>query len=99
MRIGQAARLNFTALDQRQTLPVPGEVMHVSADRLENKRTGEVYYLARLKISSEPLHGFDPQKIGPGQPVVVFITTGERIFLAYLTEPIATTFRRALRES
>jgi HlyD family secretion protein len=99
VRIGQAARLNFAALDQRQTPPVPGEVMHVSADRLENKRTGEVYYLARLKISSEPLPGFDPQKVGPGQPVDVFITTGERTFIAYLTEPITNTFRRALRES
>jgi HlyD family secretion protein len=99
VRIGQEARLNFAALDQRETPPVPGEVIHVSADRLENERTGEIYYLVRLRISSEPLTGFDRAKIGPGQPVDVFITTGERTFAAYLMEPIVTTLRRSLRES
>ncbi len=99
VRIGQAARLNFSALDARTTPQVPGEVVNVSADRLEDERTGEVYYLARLKISAEPLQGFDPAKVGPGQPVEAFITTGERTFVAYLAEPITNTFRKALRES
>lgn len=99
VRIGQAARLNFAALDQRQTPPVPGEVLHVSADQLENERTGEVYYLARLRISAEPLPGFDPSQIGPGQPADVFITTGERTLVSYLVEPLVATFRRAMKES
>ena len=62
VRIGQAARLTFSALDAREMPQVPGEVVHVSADRLEDERTGEVYYLARLQISSEPLAGFDPSR-------------------------------------
>jgi HlyD family secretion protein len=99
VRIGQAARLSFSALDARETPQVPGEVVHVSADRLEDERTGEVYYLARLQISSEPLAGFDPAQVGPGQPVEAFITTGERTFVAYLAEPITKTLRRALKES
>ena len=74
-------------------------MVHISADRLQDSRTGEVYYLARLKISSAPLDGFDPARIGPGQPVEAFITTGERTFAAYLAEPITQALRRALRES
>lgn len=99
VRIGQAAQLRFAALDARETPPVPGEVAHVSADRMENERTGEVYYLARLQISPEPVPGFDPANVGPGQPVEVFITTGERTFLAYLADPIMNTLRRSFRES
>jgi HlyD family secretion protein len=99
VRVGQMARLQFSALDLRKTPQVPAEVVHVSADRLEDDRTGEPYYLARLKISSEPLAGFDPARIGPGQPVESFITTGERTFLSYLAEPLTKTLRRALRES
>jgi len=99
VRVGQAARLNFSALDARVTPPVPGEVVHVSADRLEDPRTGEIYYLVRLRISPEPIPGFDPAKVGPGQPVEAFITTGERTLIDYLTEPITQTLRRSLRES
>lgn len=99
VRVGQPARLNFLAFDQRDTPPVPGEVIHVSADRLENERTGEAFYLVRLRISSEPIRGFDLEKVGPGQPVEVFITTAERTFASYVMEPILNTLRRSLLES
>ena len=98
VHIGQEARLAFAALDQRETPQVAGQVTYLSADRLENERTGEVYYLARLNISAEPLQGFDLAQVGAGQPVEVFITTGERTFLAYVLEPLAHTVTRALRE-
>lgn len=99
VRIGQDARLNFSALDQREVPPVPGSVQHVSADRLTNETTGEPYYLVRLQITSDPVPGFDPAKVGPGQPVDVFITTGARTFVAYLTEPITKTMQRAVKEN
>ncbi|ESR23898.1 HlyD family type I secretion periplasmic adaptor subunit [Lutibaculum baratangense] len=99
VRLGQQARLAFSALDQREVPPVPGEVDRVSADRFVNDKTGEAYYLVRLAITVDPIEGFDPAAIGPGQPVEVFITTEERTFLTYLTDPIRKTFRRSLRES
>jgi HlyD family secretion protein len=99
VRVGQRARLQFAALDARATPPVPAEVVYISADRLEDERSGEVYYLARLEISAEPLAGFDPAKVGPGQAVEVFITTGTRSFLAYIAEPFMKTLSRSLRES
>lgn len=98
VRLGQAARLTFAALDHSTVPQVPGEVFLVSADRLENQRTGEAYYIAKLKISNEPIGGFDPTQIGAGQPVEVFITTGERTFLTYLTDPITKSFKRGMRE-
>lgn len=99
VHVGQNARLAFSALDQRITPQIGGEVTYVSADRLENERTGEAYYLARLKISSEPVQGFDRKKVGAGQPAEVYITTGQRTFLTYVIEPIAKTVTRAIREN
>jgi HlyD family secretion protein len=98
VHVGQGARLAFAALDQRETPQVDGTVTYLAADRAENERTGEVYYLARLDISDVPLQGFDPAQIGAGQPVEVFITTGERTFIEYLLEPIAHTVTRSMRE-
>ena len=96
--VGQEARLVFSALSQRATPPVPGEVVDVSADRLEDERTGEPYYLARLDISAQGMPGYDHRLVGPGQPVETFITTGERTLLAYLSAPFVDTLRRSLRE-
>jgi HlyD family secretion protein len=99
VHIGQSARLNFTALSQREFPAVPGEVAHVSADRIVDPKTGEVYYLTRMKISPDLPKGMDLSTIGPGQPVEVFITTRERTLIDYLIAPLKRTIDRSLRES
>jgi HlyD family secretion protein len=96
--VGQEARLVFAALDPRTTPQVLGHVTYISVDALENERTGEPFYIARLEIPTEPLAGFDPAEVGAGQPVEVYMTTGERTFLNYVVDPLLVTFRRAARE-
>lgn len=97
VHVGQEARLVLSAFP-RETPIVPAEVTHVSADRLENDRTGEPYYLVRLKMPPEMPGTIDPAELRPGQPVEVYITTDERTFLNYLAEPISSTLRRSFRE-
>lgn len=99
VRVGQAAWMTFSAFDPRKTPPVAGKVVYVSADRLEDDRTGEAYYLARLEISSDAAPGFDPARIAPGLGADVFITTGDRTFLDYLTAPLTRMLSRSFRES
>lgn len=98
VHVGQDARLVFAALDQRSTPQVEGKVTYLSADRLVTEQQQGGFYLARLSISDEPLQGFDPNSVGAGQPVEVFITTGQRTFLSYLVEPLLVTLRRSVRE-
>ena len=50
LRIGQAAKLHFSALNARTTPQVPGTVTYISADRLIDQSSGQPYYTARLKI-------------------------------------------------
>lgn len=99
VRVGQAAWMTFSAFDPRETPPVAGKVVYVSADRLENERTGEAYYLARLEISPDAAPGFDPARIAPGLGAEVFITTGDRTFLDYLTAPLTRMLSRSFRET
>ncbi|WP_011579960.1 MULTISPECIES: HlyD family type I secretion periplasmic adaptor subunit [Chelativorans] len=98
IRVGQEARLNFSAFDARQTPPIETKVVYLSADRFESER-GEPYYIARLEIPAGSGAGFDPSKIGPGQEAEVFITTGERTFFGYIAAPLMKTLSRSVRES
>ena len=98
LRIGQAAKLHFSALNARTTPQVPGTVTYISADRLIDQASGQPYYTARLKIDELPPEVRRDQ-IYPGMPVETYIGTGERTFLEYLVRPLLDSFGRAFRES
>lgn len=100
---GQHAMVRLTALSQRITPMVRGEVIYVSADALPDEKKGTQQtpsdiYVARIKLDpaeASTLQGFNPT---PGMPADVFITTLERTFFEYLTKPIRDSMARAFRE-
>jgi len=101
---GQHAMVRLTALSQRITPMIAGEVIYVSADALPDEKKGiqqqtaADIYVARVKLDPEQaasLQGFTPT---PGMPADVFITTVERTFFEYLTKPIRDSMARAFRE-
>ena len=98
VHVGQTATLRFSALNTRTTPEVPATVNYISADRFEDERTNELYYLARLAIADTLPDDIERQQILPGMPVEIYIQTSERTFLEYLIKPIADSFRRAFRE-
>lgn len=98
VRIGQDARLNFTAFNARMTPQVPGTVTYLSADRLIDPATQESYYTARIRIAEDLPPEVQKDRIYPGMPVEAFISTGDRTFVEYLVQPIRDSFNRAFRE-
>lgn len=98
IRLGQTASMMFTALNQRTTPRVEGEVFYVSADRLMDPRSNLPYYTVRLKIAGQLPPEVRADQIYPGMPVESFISTGERTFLMYMARPIIDSFRHAFRE-
>ncbi len=100
VRRGQGATVRLTAMSQRLTPMVAGEVVYVSADALPDERraqTGDTY-VARIKLDPEEasrLRHFSPT---PGMPAEVYIKTSERTFFDYLTKPIRDSMTRAFRE-
>jgi HlyD family secretion protein len=100
---GQHAMVRLTALSQRITPMISGEVIYLSADALPDEKKGAQQapsdiYVARVKLDAleaSALQGFTPT---PGMPADVFITTVERTFFEYLTKPIRDSMARAFRE-
>ena len=99
LAIGLEADVVFTAFPQRTTPHLLGSVVYVSADRFEDERTGEAYYLARVSVSEAEAARLGERKLHPGMPADVMIKTGARTALDYLVQPLRDSIMRAWRES
>ncbi|WCR10865.1 HlyD family type I secretion periplasmic adaptor subunit [Paracoccus stylophorae] len=100
VRTGQAAAVRLTALNQRTTPVLEGQVYYISADAItETGKTGmQEVYLARISLEPQQIQrvpGFSPT---PGMPAEVMIQTQERTFAQYLAKPIVDSMSRAFRE-
>ncbi len=96
--VGQTAAMRFTAFDQKTTPEIDGAVSIVSADLMQEPRTGASYYTARIVLKPEQLARLGQAKVVPGMPVDVFIKTGGRTALSYLTKPLWDQAQRAMKE-
>jgi HlyD family secretion protein len=100
---GQHATLRLTAMNQRITPMVSGEVIYLSADTLADERKSQQMgptdiYIVRVKLNTEEaaaIPGFSPT---PGMPAEVYIKTSERTFFQYIVKPIHDSMLRAFRE-
>jgi len=100
VQLGQHAFIRLSALNQRTTPVLDGEVIYVSADSIHNRedQTNPEVYIARVTLarsSHQQFPGFVPT---PGMPAEVLITTQERTFFQYITKPIVDSMSRAFRE-
>ncbi|MGP9819631.1 HlyD family type I secretion periplasmic adaptor subunit [Salinarimonas sp. NSM] len=103
VRRGQHASVRLTALNQRTTPMVDGEVIYLSADALPEERPsaasqGDVY-VVRVALDEDSVArvpGFVPTA---GMPAEVYIETAERTFFQYLIRPLQDSMARAFRES
>ncbi|HSA81123.1 MAG TPA: HlyD family type I secretion periplasmic adaptor subunit [Geminicoccaceae bacterium] len=96
--IGQAAALRLSAFDQRTTPEILGEVSRISADLTRDQRTQSAFYTARIALADDELARLGEAKLLPGMPVEVFIRTGERTVLSYLTKSLRDQVARAFRD-
>ena len=95
---GQTARLRFSAFSWRTTPQVEGKVDRVSADIFSDEVTGTPYYIARILVPEEEMEKLGDVTIGPGMPVDIMFTGGERTAMEYLTDPITDILEKALVE-
>ena len=95
---GLKAQVRLTAFSMRNTVPVEGTVISVSADRLIDERSGQSYYLARIWLTGELAGEFGGVKLYPGMPAEVMIVTGAQTALEYIFRPISDSLNRSFRE-
>jgi HlyD family type I secretion membrane fusion protein len=96
--IGQEARIHFSAFNSQVTPEIWGKVIWRSAEKTVNERTGMSYYIVRIGIDRAALTKAKIPKLVPGMPAEVYIQTGERSLLSYLTKPLRDQISRSFRQ-
>ncbi len=95
--VNQRADVQLSAFSNRELGKIPGTVTYVSADRRDDERTGQPYFVAQVELdsASPELQGLT---LTPGMPAEAFINTGSRTPFKYLVGPLTDSFGRAWRE-
>ena len=94
----QPADIRFTAYKYRTTELVQGRVSYVSADRLVEQTTNQIYYSVLIEVDPASLAKSGEIRMQAGMPAEVYIKGEDRTPLQYLVEPITQVLRRAGRE-
>lgn len=100
---GQHAMVRLTALNQRITPMISGNVIYLSADTLADERKSQQVgptdiYIVRVKLDRSEAMAIPDFSPTPGMPVEVYIKTHERTFFQYVVKPIHDSMMRAFRE-
>ncbi|MEM6659584.1 MAG: HlyD family type I secretion periplasmic adaptor subunit [Pseudomonadota bacterium] len=98
LHIGQLSRVRLSAFDQGDVPEANGRIIDISADSLEDDRTGQFHYLARIRLDQTQTDDIAALDLVPGMPADIFINTGERTALSYLAQPLSERLARTFIE-
>lgn len=98
--VGQEVFLRLSALDQRRTPELKGQVITVSADAFTDDATRRSFYRAEIVLlDGEAGKLPDGTQLIPGMPVEAFLATANRSPLDYLLKPLSDYFAKVFREA
>lgn len=98
IKIGDVATIRFDMVQGTSAPAITGEVTNISADAVEDPRTGESYFEAKITIPPSEAARVPANVMAPGRPAEVLIKTGERTLLTYFLMPLQRAQFKALRE-
>jgi HlyD family type I secretion membrane fusion protein len=98
LHIGQAADVVAVGFNSRESAPIRGEVSVISADRVNDAKTGRSYFKAEIALLGDRQDGTLLSRLGPGMPVEVIVPVKARTAFDYLVSPLRESFRGAWRE-
>lgn len=97
---GLIADVRFSAFNTQMTHIVEGKVIHVSADKFDDRDTGMKYFEAQIILTEAGIVQMEKDGIFllPGMPAEVMIKTGERTLFGYFIKPFTNMFARSFNE-
>lgn len=98
VRVGQPARVRLTAFNQATTPEFGGKVIFVSADPVSDPETGLRFFRVRVALDRADQSAAARLELVSGMPAELFIETGSRSMLSYITKPLLDQFARAFRD-
>lgn len=96
--IGQPSRVRLSGFDLEEVPEANGKVFDVSADAVTDEKTGNAFYVAKVRLDAQQPSGVAGLDLVPGMPADLFITTGERTVLSYLAQPLSNRLVRTFTE-
>lgn len=96
--VGQSSRIRLSGFDQAEVPEATGRIVNISADSLEDERTGQFYYVAQVRMDTEQSAQITALDLVPGMPADLFVNTGERTALSYLAQPLSDRLARTFIE-
>ena len=98
LELGKTADIRFSAFNNATTPVIEGKLTRISADRLTDERSGDPYYLVRVKVTDDGMKKLANRKLQPGMPAEVLINAGDRTMLEYLLKPARNMFAQSMIE-
>ena len=80
------------------TPQLKGQVSFVSPDTTRDQQSGTSYFTVRIMLPEEERRHLAGLQLVSGMPAEVFMQTGSRTMLSYLSKPIMDQFQRAFVE-
>ncbi|MBD8793251.1 HlyD family type I secretion periplasmic adaptor subunit [Pseudomonas syringae] len=98
VELGKLTNIRFTAFNASTTPVIEGTVVRISADRLTDEKSGDPYYLVRVKLTDDGVKKLADRRLQPGMPAEVLINAGSRTMLEYLLKPARNMFAKSMIE-
>ena len=97
IEVGQSAKIKLASMEQLTYQPIGAKLVSISPDAVQSDMMS--YYELELELDSQTFVNGDMQyKLVPGVQVHIFILTGERTILSYITTPFHNGIGQALQE-
>ena len=97
IEVGQSAKIKLASMEQLTYQPIVAKLVSISPDAVQTDMMS--YYELELELDSQTFVNGDMQyKLVPGVQVHIFILTGERTVLSYITTPFHNGVGQALQE-
>ena len=97
VELGQSAKIKLANQDQLKFAPIDAKIISISPDAVQSERG--TWYEIELELEQQKFTagGIDYTLV-PGIQVQIFILTGERTVLSYVTTPFHNSTGQALQE-
>ena len=98
VRVGGQAEVRLTAYEYRSMPMLMARVQAVSADRVEDPRTGNAWFNVMIEVDAGELAAYPEARMQAGMPAEVYVTTPARTLFDYVVRPVMTFAARGMRE-
>jgi HlyD family type I secretion membrane fusion protein len=97
--VGMQAEVRFSSFSSKTTPVMFGTIAVLSQDVIEPTSAGDrPYYSARIQVNEASVPLELRERLLPGMPADIIISTGERTFVEYMLRPMTDMFHKGMRE-